>query len=53
MVDDLDHYPFPTNESFLDFEFESEGPKGRIKKGVGFTNGEWHRMRKTSITKHF
>jgi hypothetical protein len=37
MVDDLDHYPFLTNESFLDFEFESEGPKGRIKKVVRYS----------------
>ncbi len=30
-------YKFQTNESFLDFEFESTGPNGRIKKVVRFT----------------
>src|SRR5258706_11641864 len=33
----LRHYPFRTNESFLDFEFESEGPNGRIKKVVRYS----------------
>ena len=33
----LDRYQFLTNESFLDFEFESKGPKGRIKKVVRYS----------------
>lgn len=33
----LDRYSFETNESFLDFEFESDGPKGKIKKVVRFS----------------
>jgi hypothetical protein len=30
-------YPFQTNESYLDFEFYSVGPKGKIKKVIRFT----------------
>ena len=33
----LSHYNYKTNESFLDFEFISEGPKGRIRKVVRFS----------------
>lgn len=33
----LDRYSFETNKSFLDFEFESEGPNGKIKKVVRFS----------------
>lgn len=33
----LDRYQFRTNASHLDFEFESEGPKGKIKKVVRFS----------------
>ena len=33
----LEKYPYQTNESFLDYEFVSEGPKGKIKKVVRFT----------------
>lgn len=33
----LPHYQFKTNESFLDFEFESNGPNGSIKKVVRFS----------------
>lgn len=33
----LDRYSFETNKSFLDFEFESDGPKGKIKKVVRFS----------------
>ncbi len=29
-------YQYRTNESYLDYEFISEGPKGRIKKVVRF-----------------
>ncbi|WP_394371070.1 DUF6934 family protein [Sphingobacterium faecale] len=32
----LPHYQFKTNDSFLDFEFESRGPNGSIKKVVRF-----------------
>lgn len=32
----LPKYPYRTNESFLDYEFVSEGPKGKIKKVVRF-----------------
>lgn len=30
-------YEFQTNESYLDFEFESQGPNGRIKKVVRYS----------------
>lgn len=30
-------YEFQTNDSFLDFEFESQGPNGRIKKVVRYS----------------
>ncbi len=30
-------YEFQTNDSYLDFEFESDGPKGRIKKVVRYS----------------
>lgn len=33
----LERYSFITNNSYLDFEFESEGPKGKIKKVVRFS----------------
>src|SRR5690606_4928818 len=33
----LEHYQFKTNHSHLDFEFESVGPKGKIKKIVRFS----------------
>ena len=33
----LDKYSFKTNESYLDFEFDSEGPRGKIKKVVRFS----------------
>ena len=33
----LDKYSYQTNESFLDYEFVSEGPKGKIKKVVRFS----------------
>lgn len=33
----LRHYSYRTNNSFLDYEFTSVGPKGRIKKVVRFT----------------
>lgn len=33
----LAHYSYKTNPSFLDYEFVSEGPKGKIKKVVRFT----------------
>lgn len=33
----LDHYSYKTNPSFLDYEFVSEGPKGKIKKVIRFT----------------
>ena len=33
----LDRYPYRVRESFLIFEFESEGPKGVIKKIARFT----------------
>ena len=33
----LERYSYQTNESFLDYEFVSEGPKGNIKKIVRFT----------------
>jgi hypothetical protein len=32
----LVHYSYKTNPSFLDYEFVSEGPKGKIKKVVRF-----------------
>ncbi len=32
----LPKYRYKTNETFLDYEFTSEGPKGRIKKIVRF-----------------
>lgn len=33
----LNGYEFKTSKSFLDYEFYSEGPKGKIKKVVSFT----------------
>lgn len=33
----LDRYTFSTNETFLDFEFESDGPNGKIKKVVRYS----------------
>jgi hypothetical protein len=33
----LERYSYETNDSFLDYEFISEGPKGKIKKVVRFT----------------
>lgn len=33
----LDRYEYSTNETFLDFEFCSEGPKGKIKKVIRFS----------------
>lgn len=33
----LPHYTYRTNESFLDYEFVSSGPRGNIKKVVRFT----------------
>lgn len=35
MIDE--HYPYRVGKNFLDFEFYSEGPKGKIKKVVRFT----------------
>ena len=34
----LERYRYHINESFLDYEFISEGPKGKIKKIVRFTS---------------
>ena len=33
----IEQYPFSTNEDYLDFEFFSEGPKGKIKKFVRYS----------------
>ena len=33
----LPHYIYRTNDSFLDYEFTSEGPRGNIKKVVRFS----------------
>ena len=33
----LSRYAYKTNDSFLDYEFTSEGPRGHIKKIVRFT----------------
>ncbi|CAN5472316.1 hypothetical protein BH10BAC4_BH10BAC4_20400 [soil metagenome] len=33
----LDRYSFSTNATFLDFEFESDGPNGKIKKVVRYS----------------
>jgi hypothetical protein len=33
----IEHYPFFSNETFLDFEFESDGPNGKIKKVVRYS----------------
>lgn len=33
----LERYEYSTNETFLDFEFESDGPNGKIKKIVRFS----------------
>ncbi|MFP5080869.1 DUF6934 family protein [Pedobacter sp. JCM 36344] len=33
----IEQYQFYTNDNFLDFEFESDGPNGRIKKVVRFS----------------
>jgi hypothetical protein len=32
----LDRYPYYANASFFDFDFESEGPKGKIRKIARF-----------------
>ncbi|WP_394351245.1 DUF6934 family protein [Sediminibacterium roseum] len=32
----LDRYEYVTSETMLDFEFENEGPKGKIRKIVRF-----------------
>jgi hypothetical protein len=32
-----DRYPFSTNKNYLNFEFESDGPNGKIKKVVRFS----------------
>jgi hypothetical protein len=32
----LDRYPYYANPSFFDFDFESEGPKGKIRKIARF-----------------
>jgi hypothetical protein len=32
-----EQYTFQTNESYLDFEFESDGPNGQIKKVVRYS----------------
>lgn len=37
MIVQLPRYQYKTNNSFLDYEFISEGPKGRIKKIIRFT----------------
>jgi hypothetical protein len=34
---DLEHYTYFSNNNFLDYEFYSDGPKGKIKKIVRFT----------------
>jgi hypothetical protein len=34
----LERYPYYANPSFFDFEFESEGPKGTIKKIARFSS---------------
>lgn len=34
---DIQRYDYRTNEDFLNYEFYSEGPKGKIKKVVRFT----------------
>lgn len=36
----LKKYPYKTNAAFLDFEFDSEGPKGLIHKVARFTRVE-------------
>lgn len=33
----LSKYTYRTNETFLDYEFESIGPRGKVKKVVRFT----------------
>jgi len=33
----LERYTFNSNSSYLDFEFQSDGPKGNIKKVVRFS----------------
>lgn len=33
----LERYEYSTNETFLDFEFSSEGPNGKIKKVVRYS----------------
>src|SRR5438045_5503759 len=55
----LSRYRYKTNESFLDYEFYSEGPRGKIKKvvryspqnaeGVTYFNlgfGDWNDVKK-------
>ena len=37
MIMQLPRYQYKTNNSFLDYEFISEGPNGRIKKIIRFT----------------
>lgn len=34
----LERYQYSTNEAFLDYQFFSDGPKGRVKKVVRFTD---------------
>lgn len=33
----LERYEYSTNETFLDFQFESEGPNGKIRKVVRYS----------------
>ncbi len=33
----LERYEYYANETFLDFEFESEGPKGKIRKVIRYS----------------
>ena len=33
----LEHYDYFTNSAFKDYEFFSEGPKGKIKKSIHYT----------------
>ncbi|MBD0279313.1 MAG: hypothetical protein ICV51_01035 [Flavisolibacter sp.] len=33
----IERYEFLTNETFLDYEFESEGPKGKVRKIIRFS----------------
>lgn len=39
---DLEKYPYNTNNTFASFEFESDGPNGKIKKVVNYMKvDEW------------